>query len=290
MAALGCRHLRRADLGWLAERAPSLRFAEVSTRRAIIALLATCAFLLGATPTPTPIPTPALANGDQQQNPLNDQGSSPNYRSTITSVSPQASGLTLQVLQFSDRLLLRNETGRTVSIEGYEGEPYARVQPNGTVEVNTASPAYYLNQSFYGNVTVPPSATAKATPHWQVVDRTGQFEWHDHRIHWMSPALPPQVKDKGKRTLIFDWHVPIAVGAQKGTVAGQLYWTPESSSAPVAAIVVGGVIVLLGVLLVIVVRRRRAPGRPLGQAAAEGVTGPAAAASDAGDSGHREAW
>ena len=146
-------------------------------------------------------PARAAATGEQSQSPLSDQGSSPNYRSTITSISPHAPGLSLQVLQFSDRLQLRNHTGRAVSIEGYEGEPYARIQPSGTVEVNTRSPAYYLNQSFYGNVTVPSSASASAPPHWKIVDRTGQFEWHDHRIHWMSPTLPPQVKDKGKRTL-----------------------------------------------------------------------------------------
>ncbi len=38
----------------------------------------------------------------------------------------------------------------------------------------------------------------------------------------MSPLLPPQVKDKSKRTLIFNWQVPIAVGARKGAIAGQL--------------------------------------------------------------------
>jgi hypothetical protein len=153
-------------------------------RRALLALLAAALCAVAA---------PALA-AETSQNPLNDQGSSPNYRSTITSISPSAAGLHLQVLQFSDRLLLRNETGRTVEIKGYEGEPYARVQSSGAVEVNTHSPAYYLNQSFYGNVTVPSFATASATPRWQLVDRTGQFEWHDHRIHWMSPVLPPQVK------------------------------------------------------------------------------------------------
>lgn len=229
---------------------------------------------------------PALAaTSDQQQNPLNDQGSSPNYRSLITGISPRVAGLDVQVLQFSDRLQLQNRTGRAVTIEGYEGEPYARVQANGTVEVNKHSPAYYLNQSFYGNVTVPAFATASATPQWSVVDRTGQFEWHDHRIHWMSPVLPPQVKDKGKRTLIFDWRVPIAVAGQHGTVAGQLFWTPESSSAPVAAIVVGGAIVVLGLLLVIVTRRRRGSrgGRSRDD---DGVDGELPGAS----TGTREAW
>jgi hypothetical protein len=221
---------------------------------------------------------------DQQQSPLNDQGSSPNYRSLITAISPKVAGLDVQVLQFSDRLQLQNRTGRTVTIEGYEGEPYARVQANGTVEVNRHSPAYYLNESFYGNVTVPSFATAAATPEWSVVDRTGQFEWHDHRIHWMSPVLPPQVKDKGKRTLIFDWHVPIAVAGQHGTVAGQLFWTPESSSAPVAAIVIGGAIVVLGLLLVIATRRRRtARGGPPGDD--DGSGGEPGART-----GTREAW
>jgi hypothetical protein len=228
-------------------------------RRPLLALLLACA--LAPTSLLIATTTTFATTSDQQQNPLNDQGSSPNYRSLITATSPKAPGLAVQVLQFSDRLQLRNGTGRTVSIEGYEGEPYARVQANGTVEVNKHSPAYYLNQSFYGNVTVPSFATAKATPQWSVVDRTGQFEWHDHRIHWMSPVLPPQVKDKGKRTLIFDWHVPIAVAGERGTVAGQLFWTPESSSAPVAAIVIGGAIVVLGLLLVVATRRRRPPRR-----------------------------
>ena len=156
------------------------------------------------------------------------------------------------MLQFSDRLQLRNRSGRTVTIVGYEGEPYARVLANGTVEVNKRSPAYFLNQSFYGNVTVPASASPRAAPAWTVVDRTGQFEWHDHRIHWMSPVLPPQVKDKGKRTLIFDWHVPIAVGARRGTSPGSCTGRREASSAPVAAIVVGVAIVVLGLALVLV--------------------------------------
>jgi hypothetical protein len=233
----------------------------------------------------------ALAVGEQQQNPLNDQGSSPNYRSMITSVSPSVRGVSLQVLQFSDRLLLRNHSGRTVTILGYQNEPYARVQANGTVEVNRTSPAYFLNQSFYGDVTVPSYATATATPHWTLVDRTGQLEWHDHRIHWMSPVLPPQVKNKAKRTLIFDWTVPIEVGASKGNVAGQLFWTPESSAAPVAAIVIGGAIVVLGLMLVLVMRRRRSEQPPVHPPAGDaGGAGETPSPDDAANQAYREAW
>jgi hypothetical protein len=199
-------------------------------------------------------PTPVKESGS----PINDQGSNYNYRSNITSIAPTVPGLSLEVLEFADRLVLRNHTGRTVTVYGYQGEPYARVLADGTVQLNTRSPAYYLNQNFYANVNVPSSASPTATPQWTVVDRTGQLEWHDHRIHWMSPALPPQVKDKGKRTKIFDWQVPIQVGASKDAVNGELFWTPESGTkAPVGAIVALAVIVVLGLLFVLFVRRRR---------------------------------
>jgi hypothetical protein len=191
-------------------------------------------------------------------NPINDQGSSYEYRSNITAVTPSVPGLSFQVLEFADRILLRNHTGKTVTIYGYEGEPYARVLANGTVEQNMRSPATYLNTNFYAQVTVPPSASAGDPPQWRVIDRTGQFEWHDHRIHWMSPVPPAKVENKSQRTLIFNWQVPIAVGTTKGAIAGQLYWTPESSKAPLGVIILGVAIAVAGLAFVLFVRRRRA--------------------------------
>jgi hypothetical protein len=206
------------------------------------------------------------SSSSESGSPINDQGSSFDYRSNITSITPVAPGLSLQVLEFADRLLLTNHSGRTVTIYGYSGEPYARVLANGTAEQNVRSPATYLNTNFYANVVVPPIANPNAPPKWVVVDRTGQFEWHDHRIHWMSPTVPPEVKNKSKRTLIFNWQVPIAVGARRGTVAGQLFWTPENSKAPVAVIVLGVLIAVLGLLFVLFVRRRRSRAPAPGQA------------------------
>lgn len=209
--------------------------------------------------------TPSTSTSESAS-PIADQGSSFHYRSEITSITPDVKGLSIEVLEFADRLVLTNHTGKTLTVYGYSGEPYARVQPNGTTEQNTRSPAVYLNTSFYGNVTVPSSASASLPPRWVTVDRTGTFEWHDHRIHWMSPVTPPQVKDKSKRTKIFDWSVPISVGSQKGVVAGQLFWVPDASKAPVAAIVALIVIALLAIGFVAWVRRRRArsggPGKP----------------------------
>jgi hypothetical protein len=239
-----------------------------------------CLVILAVLGALTPaLASPAHAQGSAQPtqaaesgNPINDQGSSYNYRSYITAIAPSSPGLSVQVLEFADRLQLTNHTGRTVTIYGYEGEPYARVLGDGTVEVNRSSPAYYLNQNFYAQVSVPASASAHAAPRWSVLDRTGQFEWHDHRIHWMSPVAPAKVKDKGKRTKIFDWRVPVRVGAQPGAVDGQLFWVPEEGTkTPIGAIVALLAIVLLGLALVFFVRRRRrSGGSPTAVSAGEG--------------------
>ncbi len=242
--------------------AAALRYGLTRMARRLTHLLLGAALLVaptsalasatGATGSPLPRTSTEAAN------PINDQGLSYDYRSNITTITPTVPGLSVEVLEFADRLLLRNHTGKTVTIYGYEGEPYARVLANGTAEQNVHAPATYLNTNFYAEVTVPPIATPTATPKWEVVDRTGEFEWHDHRIHWMSPVPPAQVRNKSKRTLIFDWQVPIAVGTAKGAIDGQLFWTPESSKAPLAVIILGVAIVVAGLVFVLFVRRRRA--------------------------------
>jgi hypothetical protein len=217
----------------------------------------------------------------EADSPINDQGSSYNYRSHVTVVEPPTRGLSVQVLEFADRLQLTNRTGKTVTVYGYSYEPYARLLADGTVQLNTHSPAYYLDKSFYANATVPPYATPHAKPLWTVVDRVGQLEWHDHRIHWMSPVAPPQVKDKSKRTKVFDWQVPIRIGSQNGSINGQLFWVPTAqSSTPLAAILAFGAILLGGIAFVLVVRRRRRAQPPTSGSGVDAKEGQAA----------REAW
>ncbi len=243
-------------------------------RRAPLPVLALLLALVALAPTAA-----AQSTSSESGNPINDQGSSYHFRSYITGVEPSAPGLSIQVLQFADRLELINHTGKTVTVYGYEGEPYAQVLADGTVRVNTHSPAFYLNQAFYANVTVPPYATPTATPQWTVIDSTGRLEWHDHRIHWMSPVVPPEVKDQGKRTKIFNWKVPISIGATPGNVQGELFWVPEAGSkTPTAAIAALAVLIVLSVIFVLYVRRRRSRrATPTGgSAAGEGAAPPPA--------------
>jgi hypothetical protein len=194
----------------------------------------------------------------------------PNYRSVVDRVVPKVPGLRLQVLNLDDRLELQNRTGKTVTIQGYQGEPYARVLGDGTVEVNRNSPAFYLNNDRTSTGTVPANATAGARPDWQLVDRAGRFQWHDHRIHWMSSIPPKQVTDKSKRTKVFDWKVPVQVGSTNGAVDGTLFWAGTGGGgAPVGAYAGLGVIALLGLVAVVVVRRRRGELEPAAAAEVE---------------------
>ena len=182
----------------------------------------------------------------------------PNYRSVIDGLVPNTAGVKLQVLNFDDRLQLDNRSGKTITIQGYQREPYARLLADGTVEVNRNSPAYYLNNDRTSTGTVPPNAKPGATPVWKIVDRTGSFQWHDHRIHWMSSIPPKQVTDKSKRTKVFDWKVPMQVGATKTNVTGTLFWQPKPGGGiPTAALIGLVALAVLGLGAVVVVRRRR---------------------------------
>jgi hypothetical protein len=181
----------------------------------------------------------------------------PNFRSDVTSVEPQVPGLEVEVINFDDSLLLRNETDETVEVEGYEGEPYVRIQPDGTVEINQDSPTFYLNQDRFADAPVPESADETAPPDWRVANESGQYSWHDHRIHYMSQGTPGQVKDESERTKIFDYEVPLVVGDRRVNVLGTLYWVGQDDGLPVAPFIALGAVALIAAIAVILIRRRR---------------------------------
>jgi hypothetical protein len=206
--------------------------------------------------------TGALAHG----------GGGTDYISELRAVTPAGAGIAVEVLDRDDRLSLRNDSGRTVMVEGYSGEPYARLRPDGTVEVNRNSPALYLNEDRFAKVDVPRRADERATPAWEVVDRSGRFEWHDHRIHWMGAGRPPAVRDPERRTKVFDWKVPLRVGDRRATLTGTLTWLGRPGDGfPVAAGVALGAVAIGGLALAWLVRRRRR--RPDGEAGSRGRSG-----------------
>lgn len=183
----------------------------------------------------------------------------PQYRSVVRSIAPATPGLQARVLDHDDALQLVNRSGKAVVILGYAGDPYARVLADGTVQVNERSPDVALDEDAHQHDAVDTTAPAGA-PRWHTLDRTGRFEWHDHRIHYRDAGLPRPVTDRTKETKVFDWQVPLRVGARRGAIAGTLAWVgePGSSSFPTAAVVSLAVLALLAIGAVALVRRRRA--------------------------------
>jgi hypothetical protein len=195
-----------------------------------------------------------------------DESTAKNYRSEVDAVKPGVQGLRVTTEGGDRYLVVENDTGKTVSIPGYDGEPYLRFDPSGEVVANAESPAKYLNEIRFGTpdtVTIPVSALKGGKPKWVKVSDGGSYKWFDHRIHWMDKQPPPVVKDRSKETKIFDWKVPARVGSTPVTIAGTLSWVPAGASSgglsagAIVAIVAGALLLLGG--LVVLLRRRRHP-------------------------------
>jgi hypothetical protein len=203
---------------------------------------------------------PVLLAAGLLAQPASAHQGNPNFRSIAHGITPPFKGVQIQVLNGDDRFELDNRSGKTILVEGYDSEPYARLMPDGTVEVNKLSPAGYINNDRFAQSPVPAFASATAAPQWVVQSKTGRFQWHDHRMHWMATTVPPQVKDKNKRTKIFDYKVPLKVNGAPAAITGTLFWVgPQGGSFPIGAAIAFVVIALLLLALVVFVRRRRGP-------------------------------
>jgi len=216
----------------------------------------------------------------------------PRYRSLVERIVPPTAGLTARVLDHDDALLLVNESGKAVVVLDADGEPYARLLADGTVQLNRESALVRENRGddeaaaaprLYASTDVGPllahgdeehepgeeqpdpsrrtGSAEQHAPQWSTLDRTGRLQWHDPRISYRERPVPPQVTDQSQETKVKDWRVPLLVAGQAADIAGTLTWVGEpggGSSFPTAAVVSLVVLALLAVAVVVLVRRRRA--------------------------------
>jgi hypothetical protein len=180
----------------------------------------------------------------------------PDYRSVIERVTPPVPGVSFRVLEYDSFIELRDR-GHLVVIGGYNGEPYARVLPDGRVQVNRRAPATYLNVSFFATAKVPAIANPAAPPLWKTESSAGVFVWHDHRMHYMSASTPPQVTDTQRRTKIFDYRIPLRIDGRAGAIDGTLFWVGSPSASRLPLILASAVVVLAALGLILRARSRR---------------------------------
>lgn len=167
-----------------------------------------------------------------------------NVESRLLSTTPDVAGLELRVIELGERLELRNRTGKTVIVEGYDGEPYLRLGPDGVYE-NTRSPATFLNRTTRPTAPVPSSYDARARPVWRRTSGGDVARWHDHRTHYMGTGTPPAARDaRGRTTSISTWELALRVGDDRVTARGDLHWVPGPPLWPavlVACVLAGAV-------------------------------------------------
>jgi hypothetical protein len=151
------------------------------------------------------------------------------YRSTVDAIEPAAEGVRAEVVGGDGFLELRVEPGHDVVVTGYQGEPYLRFRPDGTVQRNRRSPATYVNDSRDAVAEVPGSADPEADPDWDTVAHGGAYAWHDHRIHWMG-SEPPAGAEPGEWTK--PWAVDIEVDGNATRIHGTLALVDDANPLP----------------------------------------------------------
>jgi hypothetical protein len=114
------------------------------------------------------------------------------YRSTIDAVEPASDALDVSIVGGDSFLRVQVAPGHTLVVEDYEGSPYLQILDDGTVQENQQSKATYQNVDRYAQIdeTVLEGLDPEGPPEWLTIDDDGEYAWHDHRIHWMSPDRP----------------------------------------------------------------------------------------------------
>ena len=163
--------------------------------------------------------TPAFAHGG-------DTPDATAYRTRVTGISTPQKGLTVRTVEAGARLELTNETGHSVEVLGYSGEPYLDIRPDGTWQ-NVNSPAAYVNETSSGDHPVPASADPTAPPSWRKLSSAITVRWHDQRTRWLGPGLPPQATaDPTRAHRLRDWSVPLREQTRVFDIDGTLDWQP----------------------------------------------------------------
>lgn len=140
-------------------------------------------------------------------------------QSVIESVTPALpKGVKFSIVG-SDTFVRVESVGHDVQVQGYEDEPYLRIDKEGTVQVNDSSQTTVLNSERYGNVDLTEFKKSDI-PKWRTIATNGIAMWHDHRSHWMNPVKPATIDDKGT---VLQWTVPITVDGVVTKVDGALY-------------------------------------------------------------------
>jgi hypothetical protein len=160
------------------------------------------------------------------------------YVSTVSGVEPALPGLLVSILGGDDLLSVRNWSGKKVVLNGPDGKPFLRFEPDAVYRRDRSG--------------------------WRLVKRGTSYAWHDPRIHWTGP--PPE-----RSGLVAHWRIggtangePLAVKGFIGYAAPAPPMSDGGAGLPSWAIVLAGVagaFVLATALALPLVRRKGEDGK-----------------------------
>jgi hypothetical protein len=146
--------------------------------------------------------------------------------SVIESITPALpDGVKFSIVG-ADTFVRIESRSHEVQVNGYENEPYIRINKSGRVQVNDSSQTTFLNSNRYGFFFS--NFKKSDIPKWRTIATNGVAMWHDHRSHWMNPIRPATIDDRGT---VLKWSVPVVVDGAKTTISGTLYLRAQASGA-----------------------------------------------------------
>jgi hypothetical protein len=120
-------------------------------------------------------------------------------------ITPELSGVDIRIVHMdSPALVLTNDSQKTVTVLGEEGEPFLQIGPSG-VYANVESPTTYRS-SVPSRDVAPTDIDPKATPVWSRFSEEATWTWFD-----------PRLRFEGGRE---SWKVPLSVGGNAATIEG----------------------------------------------------------------------
>ncbi len=186
--------------------------------------------------------------------------------------SPMAVSDDVQVTLLTGRLpglLLLNLGREPVTVIGRDGEPFARIGPQG-VEVNLRSTTHVEDQIAKGKIASSRASVASdpaAAPRWRKVSSQNSYAWLDTRASYPRERPPREISEGRRRVELQAWSVPLETASGRVDVEGATSWVPFRQTVAVRPggggmdtgwIVGGGLAALLALGGAVGLRRRRA--------------------------------
>lgn len=146
--------------------------------------------------------------------------------SRLTSSNEVMPGVTANLLPGSvPGLFLENTTNQTVLVRGRQGEPFARVGPDGT-QVNTRSATYADDQRARG-LEPPAPVDASRPPLWEKVSDTPLFTWLESRAVYAASQSAEEMSEDSRPVTLGTWEIPLEIDGSGYRIEGATVWTPS---------------------------------------------------------------